>query len=165
MIEAAPVALDTNILIYAEGLNDARRRDATVEMLAALGEHAIALPSQALGELFFALVRKFQHRPAQARDRVGRWRERFPLLAADEIVFDDALDLAGSHGLQVWDALILATAARAGCSLLLSEDMHDGFVWQGTTVANPFATTVHPLLADRLRGRPVTTGRRGAPPP
>ncbi|KAA2237899.1 PIN domain-containing protein [Salinarimonas soli] len=75
------------------------------------------------------------------------------MLTADEGAFDDAMHLAGSHGLQIWDAVILATAAGAGCALLLSEDMQDGFVWRGVTIANPFAATVHPLLADRLKGR------------
>ena len=59
--------------------------------------------------------------------------------------------LAATHRLQIWDALILATAAGAGCRLLLSEDMQDGFVWKGCTVANPFAAPLHPLLADALR--------------
>jgi predicted nucleic acid-binding protein len=155
MTEPALVALDTNILVYAEGLNDRRRQQAAIELMGAIGERAIVLPAQCLGELFAALVRKFAHRPAQAGERVGRWRDRFALLTADESAFDDALQLAGMHGFQFWDALILATAAQAGCVLLLSEDMQDGFVWKGLTVANPFAATVHPLFADRLKGPPL----------
>jgi predicted nucleic acid-binding protein len=65
--------------------------------------------------------------------------------------FEDALTLASTHQLQFWDALILATAADAGCRILLSEDMSDGFVWRGCTVVNPFAEPTHPLLADALR--------------
>ena len=40
---------------------------------------------------------------------------------------------------QVFDAMILATAADANCDFLLSEDMHSGFVWQGCRVMNPFS--------------------------
>ena len=57
-----------------------------------------------------------------------------------------AIALATEHGLQIWNAVILAAAAEARASLLLSEDMQDGFTWRGVTVANPFATTPHPLL-------------------
>jgi len=34
---------------------------------------------------------------------------------------------------------MLSAAAEAGCSLLLSEDMHQGLTWNGVTIVNPFA--------------------------
>jgi predicted nucleic acid-binding protein len=58
-----------------------------------------------------------------------------------------ATDLAAQHQLGIWDSVILAAAADAGCRLLLSEDMQDGFTWNGVTIANPFASSLHPLLA------------------
>jgi predicted nucleic acid-binding protein len=45
---------------------------------------------------------------------------------------------------------VLAAAAEAGCRLLLSEDLQDGFTWQGVTVTNPFAPTLHPILVGLL---------------
>jgi predicted nucleic acid-binding protein len=48
----------------------------------------------------------------------------------------------------------LATAADTGCRLLLSEDMQNGFTWNGVTVANPFATIRHPLLDAILQSKP-----------
>ena len=42
-----------------------------------------------------------------------------------------ATDLAVDRDLSIWDAVILAAAADAGCRLLLSEDMQDGFAWRG----------------------------------
>jgi predicted nucleic acid-binding protein len=54
------------------------------------------------------------------------------------------------HGMQVFDAIILATAAQAERPLLLSEDFEDGFVWRGVTVANSFARKPPPLLASAL---------------
>jgi predicted nucleic acid-binding protein len=61
-----------------------------------------------------------------------------------------AADLASHHQLGIWDAVVLATAADAGCRLLLSEDLQDGFTWAGVTVANPFSLSPHPLLAALL---------------
>ena len=46
---------------------------------------------------------------------------------------------------------MLAAAAEAGCRLLLSDDMQDGFTWAGTTIANPFSATPHALLVGLLR--------------
>ena len=50
---------------------------------------------------------------------------------------------------------MLAAAEAAGAHLLLSEDLHDGFVWRGVTVSNPFAPAASKAALDRfLRGRP-----------
>jgi predicted nucleic acid-binding protein len=65
-----------------------------------------------------------------------------------------AIDLAADHKLSIWDA-ILAVAAEAGCRLLLSEDLQQGFTWAGVTVVNPFITPLHPLLMAAL-GTDVT---------
>ncbi len=43
---------------------------------------------------------------------------------------------------------MFGAAAEAGCRLLLSEDLQEGFTWGGVTVVNPFAATVHPLLEE-----------------
>lgn len=58
--------------------------------------------------------------------------------------------LAAGHGLQIWEAIILAVSAEARCRLLLSEDMQDGFTWRGLTVVNPFAEHLHPQLLPLL---------------
>ena len=38
-----------------------------------------------------------------------------------------------------WDALLVATAAEAGCTWVLTEDMADGAVLEGLRIHNPFA--------------------------
>jgi predicted nucleic acid-binding protein len=48
----------------------------------------------------------------------------------------------------LFDALLLATAREAGCTVALSEDMHDGAALGGIVVRNPFADGA---LADDLR--------------
>jgi predicted nucleic acid-binding protein len=40
--------------------------------------------------------------------------------------------------LSYWDALLLASCAQAGLTVLLSEDMQDGFKLGGVEVVNPF---------------------------
>jgi predicted nucleic acid-binding protein len=64
-----------------------------------------------------------------------------------------AADVATDHQLGIWDAVILSTASEAGCRLLLSEDMQEGFTWGGVTVTNPFASVQHELLAALLHER------------
>ena len=57
-----------------------------------------------------------------------------------------AADLATDHQLGIWDAVILSAASQAGCRLLLSEDLQEGFTWGGVTVVNPFSSPQHALL-------------------
>jgi predicted nucleic acid-binding protein len=61
-----------------------------------------------------------------------------------------AMDMAVIHRFQVWDALIVNAAAGAGCAMLLSEDMQDGFTWRGLTIINPLAEPPHAKLAAML---------------
>lgn len=61
------MALDTNVLAYAEGTNGAAMRDKTLALLQRLPPATVVLPVQVLGELFNVLVRKAKRRPARAR--------------------------------------------------------------------------------------------------
>jgi predicted nucleic acid-binding protein len=144
------IALDTNILVYAEGVNGALRAKATREFIKKLPESSTFLPVQALGELFRVLVGKSQFSPPEARVLVLRWRDTFPLIETSPSILVAALDVAADHGLRIWDAIILSAASEAGCRLLLSEDMQEGFTWGGVTVVNPFAAKKHALLAGAL---------------
>jgi predicted nucleic acid-binding protein len=141
------VALDTNLLVYAEGVNDAARRDAVLALLGQLPSGSVVLPVQVLGELFVVLTRKAGRSREQARAALLSWRDAYPLTDTSQDVMLAAADLAADHQLGLWDAVILAAAAKAGCRLLLSEDLTEGFTWGGVTVTNPLAAQRHALLA------------------
>lgn len=152
----ARVAFDSNILIYLAGLDHAPADDLKIGESRAihikLAESCDCVaPLQAIGELYTVLCRTGVNRE-MARLRVSEIQSKFETTAATAATFAAAVDLATDHKLQFWDALILATAAHAGCTLLLSEDMQDGFAWQGVTVTNPFAETPHRKLARALQG-------------
>jgi predicted nucleic acid-binding protein len=144
------IALDTNVLAYAAGVNGAERQRAALELLDKLSESETFLPVQALGELFRVLVRKAKSSPRVARTTILRYRDTYPLVETSSEVFLSATDLAVDHKIGIWDAVMFAAAAEAGCRLLLSEDLQEGFTWGGVTVVNPFAAAVHPLLAKTL---------------
>jgi predicted nucleic acid-binding protein len=72
------------------------------------------------------------------------------LVGTSPEAFLQAVELASRHDMNSWDAVILSVASLAGCHVLLSEDMHDGFTWGGVTVVNPFAEKPNPLLAALL---------------
>jgi predicted nucleic acid-binding protein len=140
------VALDTNILAYAEGINNKTMQDQSLDLVKRLSAATVVLPVQALGELFSLLVRKAGRTPSDARNAVLHWRNAFNNLTDTSAeVLLAAVDLAQSK-VSFWDAVILSAAAESGCQMLLSEDMQDGFVWKGVTVINPFKKPHPPML-------------------
>jgi predicted nucleic acid-binding protein len=145
------VALDTNILAYAEGLGDEQRCRAAMQLVEQLSSGEAILPAQTLGELARVLTGKAKRSASQTREAVLSWADSFEVVDSTWFAFQSALDLTVDHQLPMWDALILAVAAENHCRLLLSEDFHHGFTWRGVTVVNPFAEPRAPLLAGLLR--------------
>jgi predicted nucleic acid-binding protein len=132
------VALDTNVLVYAEGLNGAERRQSAQTCLNGLAADDLVAPTQALAELFTVLTRKAHWPAGKARAAVLAWHDACLVADTSAGVLLEAMDLAAMHQYSLWDAIMLATAAQTGCRVLLSEDMQDGFIWRGVEIRNPF---------------------------
>jgi predicted nucleic acid-binding protein len=148
------VALDTNVMAYAEGVGDDRRQRVAMELVLKLPSESAILPIQTLGELFNVLVRKGGRSRDAARAAVLKWRDGFPVIETSAAIMLAAMDLSVDHQLGIWDCVILSAAAQAGCRLLLSEDFQDGFTWNGVTVTDPFSAPRHKLLEALIAGPP-----------
>lgn len=133
------VALDTNILVYAEGLNGEDRKQQAHAALASFAADDLVLPAQALAELFTVLTRKARWPAPKARAAALAWHDACLVADTTAAVLLEAMDLATLHQHSLWDAIMLATAAQAGCRVLLSEDMQSGFLWRGVEIRNAFA--------------------------
>ncbi|MGA8270155.1 MAG: PIN domain-containing protein [Candidatus Sulfotelmatobacter sp.] len=144
------LALDTNILAYIEGVNGIFRQQSATEIVTKLPAARTFVPVQVLGELFRVLRGKAKYSPQRTRAAVLNFADIFQLVETSSAILKAAIDLSAKHGLVIWDALILAAAASAGCRLLLSEDLQEGFTWSGVTVTNPFSSRKHTLLAALL---------------
>lgn len=132
------VALDTNLLAYAAGLNGQKRLEATAKVLDGLEGDEVFVPVQALGELYSVLLRKGRWAAEDAEREIARWRALTIPIPTTSEVMEAAIGLASAHRLAIWDSVMLAAAAEAACDLLLTEDMQDGFTWRGVKVRNPF---------------------------
>ena len=144
------IALDTNVLAYAEGVGDAQRQALALALIERLPPARVRLPAQVLGELVRVLYGKAGRSRADARQAALGWADGFAVLDSTWPAMLGALDLCVDHQLSMWDALILSVASDAGCRLLLSEDLQHGFTWRGTTVVNPFLTPASDLLQAAL---------------
>lgn len=144
------IALDTNILVYAEGFGDEARCNSATRLIEQLSSADVILPAQTLGELSRVLMAKAKRSAAQTREAILSWADCFEVTDSTWFAFQAALDLIVDHRLPMWDALILAVAAENHCRLLLSEDFQNGFTWRGVTVVDPFAAQCSPLLKGLL---------------
>ena len=149
------VGLDTNILAYFAGVDrgaqDAEKIRRARDMVAELGKTVwFVVPTQVLGELFNVLARTGLSREA-AKAIVVRIHDTFEPAAGGAATMMAALDLAVLTQLQIWDALIVNIAADAGCAILLTEDMQDGFRWRDLTIVNPVSDHASDKLAVLLR--------------
>lgn len=127
--------LDSNILSYAVGDDDARRNIA--DSLLALEP---VISTQVLAETASVLRRKFQVPAAMVTQILQAVLGRAhcePLPAS--IVFS-ALQIGERLGYAHYDSQIIAAALAAGCDVLYSEDLQHGQVIDGSlTIINPFA--------------------------
>lgn len=125
---------DTNILVYAFAANEPR--GARAESLIANGG---VIGVQVLNEFTNVTRRKLAWDWQQVEaalavidDLLGPAR---PLTVA---IHAKAIKLSRDHTLAFYDALIVAAAADADCSVLYSEDLQRGRKFGTVTVQNPF---------------------------
>jgi predicted nucleic acid-binding protein len=124
---------------------------------------------QVMSEAYVNLKRK--PRPSygaeEAWQLVSRYFQWNPL-PADETLLRHAREIESRFRLSWWDSMIVAAAQLQKCSVLLTEDLHDGAAFGTLIVRSPFTLEVRepaaaysamPQLASlhRPRGRPRRT--------
>jgi predicted nucleic acid-binding protein len=130
--------LDTNILVYSvDGRSGSKQQVALrIIELAVLADCWLTL--QSLSEFYSAVTRKALMPPERAAETARIWLDLFPVATASEASVRTALTAASAGRASYWDALLVATAAEAGCTAVLTEDMADGSTLNGVAVLNPF---------------------------
>jgi predicted nucleic acid-binding protein len=141
--------LDSNILVYSFDLTDPVRHELALQIVHRSLEVDCWLTLQSLSEFYSATTRKRMLSPAEAADQITDWLVAFPCAAVSPRAVRAALSASVAGRASYWDALLIATAAEAGCSLILTEDLADGNVLGGVQIHNPFAASGE--LTDRVR--------------
>lgn len=164
---SATVFVDTNVLVYARDRSEAKKQSAAADWMRELWrEHRGRTSTQVLSEYYTAVTRKLD----PGLDETLAWQDVRALLAwepqpIDSDVLRRAREVQIRYAFGWWDSMIVAAAELQGCSVLLTEDLQEGFVCGSTTVVNPFATRVgeaqsgyesaaEPVSRHRRPGRP-----------
>jgi predicted nucleic acid-binding protein len=131
--------VDTNLLVYAIELAGPEARKG-VKAREILKNEPVCFSSQVLGEFYQAVISPRRQSPLTHNEAVAwiqLWK-RYEITGIAVPQVDLALELAKRFRVNYYDALIIATARFAGCSIVYSEDLNDGQDYDGVGVRNPF---------------------------
>ena len=133
-MSAADRFFDTNVLLYLLSGDDAKA-DCAEEALASGGVISV----QVLNEFASVAARKLKMSMAEIREVLTTIRAVCKVVPISEETHDKGLELSERYELSIYDAMIVASALLAGCKALLSEDMQDGQIIDGSLeIRNPF---------------------------
>ena len=108
------------------------------------------LTLQAISEFFAVATRRNKVPPIEAVRIAEAMIELFPTIAASATAVRSALAAAATGRASYRDALLVKTAAEAGCTAILTEDLSDGTVFDGMSIINPFAGAALSAAAEAL---------------
>lgn len=132
------VFVDTNVFVYA-ALQDSANRQKRVAAIAVLsGSHKIVVNTQVLNE-FSAVLLKNRFSDDDIRARVENIAADSSVVLVNLDTIRLGWDMRKRYQLSFWDSLIVASALRAGCNTLYTEDLQHAMVIDSTLhVVNPF---------------------------
>ena len=93
-----------------------------------------------LSEFYIVSTRKLDPPLGQSEaSRVVELLRALPVVGIDEGFVNAAIATSRESDISLWDAQIVEAAARAGCDVVLTEDLNPGQTIKGVTIENPFA--------------------------
>jgi predicted nucleic acid-binding protein len=141
--------LDTNVLLYVHDTLDERKCRISSHLMLALGRaFSFVVSPQVLNEYYKVAVSKpgQYERRSLYRDNVRRLRTACTA-PYDIDVVEAAWGLQDITNYAWWDLMIIASAIKAGCRYLLTEDMAHGHELGDLTIVNPFFADFGDLIA------------------
>jgi predicted nucleic acid-binding protein len=160
-----PCFVDANVFVYAIDPTEPLKMEVALGLIGRLWSEQRACTSvQAINEFYLVVTRKLSHvvTPEAASAQMEELLEWDPL-PVDARLLRQARGIEARYKLNWWDCLIVAAARAQKCTLLYSEDMQHGGVYDSVKVVNPFVSQVQeepapyrlPMVPPhRPRGRP-----------
>jgi predicted nucleic acid-binding protein len=131
--------VDSNIWVYRVDSGEPAKQARARAVLDPAAAGDLVISSQVLDEFYVTVTRKLA-RPMTTTDAEALVDEmrRLEVVAVNGDHVATAIAGAREWGISYWDALIVATAQSADCTVLLSEDLANGVEYGGLRVENPF---------------------------
>ncbi len=139
---------DTNILIASQDpVEGYRRMCALAAVEAAMKAGCFVISTQVMQEFHDFMLHKRWIQADQSMALLQQMTEHTVVPASSESVLRAAA-LQQTHGLSLWDALIVQAALDARCALLFSEDLEAGRRFPPMLKNDPDLVVVNPFTAN-----------------
>jgi len=147
-MSADKIFVDTNVFVYARDASEPEKQPRAAAWVDALwASRQGRLSAQVLHEYYVTVTRKLRPGlPPEVARRDVRGLSTWGSVPHSLALLEIAWGLEERYELSWWDALIVAAARQAGCSVLLTEDLQDGQGLAGVRVVNPFVHAAADLL-------------------
>ena len=130
------VFLDSNILVYSYSNSEIPKQEIARQLIA---DSNSFISTQVLQELCNIVTRKFKFTYEQAATAIKECCQNNSLHINTEDTLLQACQIAEKYRFSLYDSLIVAAALESSCTVLYSEDLHDGQIIEGRlNVKNPF---------------------------
>jgi predicted nucleic acid-binding protein len=132
--------VDSNVLIYAHDAAHPKKQETAARLLSELWkERSGVLSAQVLQEFYVNITRKVASPLPKKTARLVV--NNYFAWCLDTVPADiaAAFRIEDEARIGFWDALLVASAVRAGATRILTEDLNSGQTISGIRIKNPFA--------------------------
>lgn len=133
---------DTNIWVYFYANSEQDKEKTLLSEKIIVSDKFLCISNQVLSEFSNVFIRKYKIDEEIIKEYIKNIidNSEFSLIKENNIYL--ALDLKKKYDFSFYDALIVSSALLSDCTVLLSEDMHNGLMVEGKLkIVNPFAET------------------------
>jgi predicted nucleic acid-binding protein len=134
------VFIDTNIWLYAliESDNELEKHQKAKQSIG--NTENIIISTQMVNEVCVNLLRKGKKDMSYIAQFIAEFTTAYQTLAQIKEDLIIAANIRSDYHVSYWDSLMIASALRADCNIIFSEDMQDGlFVYKRLQIQNPLA--------------------------
>jgi predicted nucleic acid-binding protein len=132
------VFIDTNIWLYALIESDEHIEKHHKAKQCIANTENIIISTQVVNEVCVNLLRKGKKDMPYIAKFIPEFTAAYQTLAQITEDLISASIIRADYPISYWDSLMIASALRADCQILFSEDMHDGlYVYKRLRIQNP----------------------------
>lgn len=138
-VDSEKVFFDTNILVYLQDSRDRQKQKRARDLFSQYTDdkHAV-ISTQVLQEFSNVCIRKLNQNKMIVKQIVHALWTNTPTVQINPLLIESAIEITSQTNFSLFDSLIIASAAAAGCSVLYTEDMNNGQTVNGVRIVNPF---------------------------
>jgi len=135
-MNADKIFIDTNVLIYAFTSDEPDKQEITIKLI----ENCQPVVStQVLREFSNVLLKKGNVSNETIKETISEITAITSVVDEDVSLILHAIDINARYKFSFYDSLIVVSALNSQCQVLLSEDMQDGQIIEGSLrIVSPF---------------------------